>query len=231
MCGRYTQNATWDELVVYFDLIPTQAPNLQARYNIAPTQDAPVVRLGKSGRRLSSVRWDLVPSWSKEPRTKYTLINARLESIHEKPSFRDAFRSRRCLVPADGWFEWRTEGDVKQPYHIRPDEDGPFAFAGIWERWEGAEGTFDSFAILTTEAVASLHDIHHRMPVVITDRSRFGSWIDPATPQDDLPGLLDMSDVAFGHYAVNRAVNNARHDGPDCIEPLAACDVARVAPT
>ena len=102
MCGRYTQNATWDELVAYFDLLPMQAPNLQARYNIAPTQDAPVVRLGKSGRRLSSVRWDLVPSWSKEPRTKYTLINARLESVGEKPSFRDAFKSRRCLVPADG---------------------------------------------------------------------------------------------------------------------------------
>ena len=125
MCGRYTQHATWDGLVAYFDLLPTQAPNLQARYNIAPTQDAPVVRPGTSGRMLSSVRWNLVPSWSKEPRTKYTLINARLESVAEKPSFRNAFNSRRCLVPADGWFEWRTENDVKQPYHIRPDGDGP----------------------------------------------------------------------------------------------------------
>ena len=220
MCGRYTQHATWDELVAYFDLIPTQAPNLQARYNIAPTQDAPVVRLGKPGHKLSSLRWNLVPSWSKEPRTKYTLINARLESVDQKPSFRDSFKSRRCLVPADGWYEWRTEDGVKQPYHIRPDQEGPFAFAGIWERWEGAGGAFDSFAILTTEAAEPLQHIHHRMPVVITDRSRFGAWNDPETPQDDLRDLLNMSEVAFIHYPVNRVVNNARHEGPDCIEAL-----------
>tara|TARA_A100001037_G_scaffold304465_1_gene341342 strand:+ start:2535 stop:3203 length:669 start_codon:yes stop_codon:yes gene_type:complete len=222
MCGRYTQYATWDELVAYFDMIPTQAPNLKARYNVAPTQDAPVVRLGTSGRKLSSIRWSLVPSWSKEPRSKYNLINARLESASEKPSFRSAFKSRRCLVPADGWYEWKTEEDGKQPYYIQPEEERLFAFAGIWERWDGAEGAFDSFAILTTEALEPLQLIHHRMPVVITDRDRFGAWIDPETPQGDLHGLLDMSDITFKHVAVNRAVNNARHDAPDCIEPLAA---------
>ena len=126
MCGRYTQYATWDELVAYFDMIPTQAPNLKARYNVAPTQDAPVVRLGTSGRKLSSIRWSLVPSWSKEPRSKYNLINARLESASEKPSFRSAFKSRRCLVPANGWYEWKTEEDGKQPYYIQPEEESNF---------------------------------------------------------------------------------------------------------
>ncbi len=220
MCGRYTQHATWDELVAYFDMIPIQAPNLKARYNVAPTQNAPVVRLGISGRKLSSVCWSLVPSWSKEHRSKYNLINERLESIAEKPSFRGAFKSRRCLVPADGWYEWKTKKDGKQPYYIQPESGGPFAFAGSWERWEGAGGAFDSFAILTTEASTPLQQIHHRMPVVITDRSRFGSWIDPETPQGDLRELLDMSDIEFEHTAVNRAVNNARHDAPDCIKPL-----------
>lgn len=222
MCGRYTQLATWEELVRFFDLIPTQAPNLKARYNIAPTQDAPVVRLGTSGRELSSERWSLVPSWSKEPRSKYNLINARLETVEEKPSFRGAFKSCRCLIPADGWYEWKKRDDGKQPYYIRPGEDGPFAFAGVWERWEGADGAFDSYAILTTEAVAPLRDLHHRMPVVITDCTRFGPWIDPETPQGDLRDLLDMADVTFSHYPVNRSVNNARHDAPDCIEPMAA---------
>lgn len=230
MCGRYTQLAPWDELVEYFNLIPSQAPNLQARYNIAPTQDAPVIRHGKMGRKLSPVRWDLVPHWSKEPRTKYTLINARLESVEEKPSFREAFKSRRCLVPADGWFEWRTEDDTKQPYYIQPTGGGPFAFAGIWERWQGAEGAFDSFAVLTTEATESLRDIHPRMPVVMTDQSRFGPWIDPTTPKGGLHNLLDMAELSFEHVAVNRAVNNARHDAPDCIEPLVPED-ARANPT
>tara|TARA_Y100001960_G_C14703121_1_gene842820 strand:- start:932 stop:1600 length:669 start_codon:yes stop_codon:yes gene_type:complete len=220
MCGRYTQYSTWDELVAYFDVIPTMAPNLQARYNIAPTQAAPVVRLGISGRKLSSVCWSLVPSWSKEPRSKYNMINARLESVTEKSPFRSAFKSRRCLVPADGWYEWKTEEDGKQPYYIQPEARGPFAFAGIWERWQGAESAFDSFAILTTEASKPLQTIHHRMPVVITERSRFGSWIDPETPQDDLSALLDMSDIAFKQVAVNSAVNNARHDALDCIEPM-----------
>ena len=169
MCGRYTLTITPEMLRTLINFAVT--PNLEPRFNIAPTQMAPVVRAdGDGGRKIDMLRWGLIPSWSKDMSVASKLINARGETIAQKPSFRDAYQERRCLIPADGFYEWRKEGDVKQPFRIGFRGGKPFLFAGLWESWTAPDGsdnageTIETYTIVTTDANAKLSPIHHRMP-------------------------------------------------------------------
>ncbi|MBT5415836.1 MAG: SOS response-associated peptidase, partial [Rhodospirillaceae bacterium] len=178
MCGRYSLTTPPEALRGLLDFDgPT--PNLAARYNIAPRQAVPVVRCEGTGERhLVMLRWGLVPYWAKDEGIGDRLINARSETAAEKPSFRRAMETRRCLIPVDGFYEWKAAGKLKQPYRIELDGRRPFAFAGLWERWEkGAGGSLETCAILTTEANDRLRAIHHRMPVIL-DPAAYGAWLD-----------------------------------------------------
>lgn len=189
---------------------------LPLRFNVAPTQDIPIVRQTDAGRELAIVRWGLIPSWSKDAKSGPLLINARSETAAEKPAFRSAFKSRRCLIPADGFYEWKKIGNKKQPYHFRLTDGQLLAFAGLWERWKEIE----SCTILTTAANELSAQFHDRMPVILSPND-YAEWLDPQARE---PGKLMTSFPAseMAAVAVNPIVNNARNEGPDCIEPLAA---------
>jgi putative SOS response-associated peptidase YedK len=224
MCGRYTLTITPEMLRTLVNFETT--PNLQPRYNIAPTQMAPVVRPAEGGGapRIDMLRWGLIPSWSKDMTIASKLINARGETIAEKPSFRDAYRERRCLIPVDGFYEWRREGETKQPYRIGFRGGKPFVFAGVWESWtapDGAENageTIETYTIVTTDANEKLAPIHHRMPVIV-DPADFDRWLtgDPGDAANVIRAF-PPDDMAF--YRVSTRVNNVRNDDEDCIVPL-----------
>ncbi len=217
MCGRYTQTSPADAVAQLFGM-EGPLPNLQARYNIAPTQQAPVLRMDSGARVLTSLRWGLVPAWAKALDDGPLLINTRSETVAEKPSFRAAFQARRCLIPADGFYEWQPVGKAKQAWHIHRPDGGPFAFAGLWERWESPDGgTVESFAIVTTDANATLAPIHHRMPVILPPDA-FGTWLgsDPAAA-----GVLmrPLPDDALAAHPVSDRVNKVVNDDAALIEP------------
>ncbi len=225
MCGRYSLTASPDEVRELFEYL--EQPNFPPRYNIAPTQPIAVVRRGPAGRQFALVRWGLIPSWVKDPQSFTLLINARSETAAAKPSFRSAFKRRRCLVPASGFYEWqRRSGSKKQPYWVRPRHGGPIGFAGLWETWMGADGSeMDSAAILTTEANAAIRHIHHRMPVVIQPQD-FARWLDTnETEAGDLSDLLTAPDDDFFEaIPVSSRVNAVRNDDADNQEPVDMAD-------
>lgn len=169
MCGRFTLRVPAAELVEIFRLL--RRPDVQPRYNIAPTQPVAVVRRIDRGRELSMLRWGLVPSWAKDPKIGARMINARAETVATKPAFRTALRRRRCLVPADGFYEWaKSAGGTKQPHYITRRDGRPFAFAGLWESWDGPDGSsIESCTIVTTEANDLVGRIHDRMPVILSE--------------------------------------------------------------
>ena len=197
---------------------------LMPRYNIAPTQPIPIVRAdAQNDCHLVMVRWGLVPSWAREPDTRYSMINARAETVAEKPAFRSAYRYRRCLIPADGFYEWqKTPGGHKQPFCIRARDKKPLALAGIWETWQAADGSeLESCAILVTTANSSVAPVHDRMPVIV-DQADFSAWLDRHQQHPDElsrflmpapPGLLET-------YPVDVRVNNPGNDGKELIDPL-----------
>ncbi len=190
MCSRYSFTSTPEAVRALFKYM--QQPNFPPRPNIAPTQPVPIVRLDHNdNREFHLVRWGFVPSWAKDPREFSTLINARCETAFEKPSFRGAMMYRRCLVPADGFYEWTGERGRKIPHFIRRHDNGPMAFAGVWETWLGADGSeFDSVAILTTSANATMEPIHARMPVIIAPED-FDTWLDVrGTEKKDVTALM-----------------------------------------
>ena len=196
------------------------------RYNIAPSQGILAVRAAPDGgdgaREAAVLRWGLVPSWAKDPDIGNRVINARAETVAEKPSFRAAFRRRRCLVPATGFYEWRAASGPKQPYTIGMADGGPFAMAGLWEHWTGPDGAaVETCAILTTEANELLRPIHARMPVIVAP-SDFDLWLDPALAMPELlaPLLRPFDAAAMAAHPVSRHVNNVRNDDPGCVEPL-----------
>ncbi|MCA9086991.1 MAG: SOS response-associated peptidase, partial [Planctomycetaceae bacterium] len=155
-------------------------PDLTPRYNVAPSQSVGVIRVTHAGHReFVALRWGLVPAWSLEPRTAYSTFNARAETVADKPTYRHAFRRRRCLIPADGFYEWRTVGKRKQPYCIAPTDGQPFAFAGLWERWERDGTVVESCTIVVTTANATIAPLHDRMPVILA-RADEALWLDPA---------------------------------------------------
>ncbi len=228
MCGRYSITTAPEALRRLFKAL-NPAPNLPPRYNLAPTQDAPVVRLDREGRReLVLMRWGLVPYWSKGPGHGYSMINARAETVATKASFREALARRRCLVPADGFFEWRREGRRRQPYYITLRSGAPLAFAGLWERWKGPGGErLESFTIIVTDANAVVAPIHDRMPVIL-DEAGADLWLE-AGPERRLELVALLRPAPAEALVVRRVgprVNSPGNDDPGCIEPLAGPETA-----
>jgi putative SOS response-associated peptidase YedK len=225
MCGRYTLTVPLSNLVDVFE-VPPPVFDYQPRYNIAPTQEVPVVAQDDRGRRMGLLRWGLIPSWARDPAMGSRLINARSETVAEKPAFRSAFQRRRCLVPADGFYEWKREGgaaegkSAKTPYWIHMASRDPFAFAGLWERWDPREGPpVHTFTILTTEASKTLRHIHPRMPVILPPEG-YGEWLDTAREAPDLQDLFrPLPGESLEAHPVSTLVNSPRNDDPTCIEP------------
>jgi putative SOS response-associated peptidase YedK len=219
MCGRFTLRTPAVDLVEIFQLL--HMPELTPRYNIAPTQPVAVVRQEGKQRELSLLHWGLIPSWSKDPKLGASLINARAETVATKPAFRTAFKRRRCLIPVDGFYEWKkTEGKTKQPYYIRLSKEGPFAFAGLWEHWEGPDSSaVESCTIITTEANDLLRPWHDRMPVILPEEE-YARWLDPKLEDaGTLTGLLKPYPPSeMTAYPVSTLVNNPRNESPRCIE-------------
>jgi putative SOS response-associated peptidase YedK len=222
MCGRFLLFTSGAALAEWLDL--PEVPALQPRYNIAPTQPVAAVRAGPGGgRQFVTLRWGLVPPWSTDLAIGNRLINARAETAADKPSFRVAFRQRRCLVPANGFYEWVGRAGKKQPIHFRLREGRPFAFAGLWERWQDPGGeVVESCAILTTEANELVRPVHDRMPVIM-DPDAFEPWLDPAVRDPAALGLFLRPYPADAMTAspVGAWVNNPRNEGPACLAPLA----------
>ena len=222
MCGRFTLRTPAATLAEFFQLarIPTWMP----RYNIAPSQPvATVVQTPQhSERTFQLYRWGLIPSWAKDPRMGDRMINAQAETAAIKPAFRTAFRKRRCLVLADGFYEWQKVGRRKQPFYVRMQDDSPFAFAGLWERWEDATGeAVASCTLLTTVPNDLIGTFHHRMPVIL-DPNDYALWLDPGIQEADQlqPLLHSYSSEAMMAYPVSTTVNNPSNDIPECIKPL-----------
>jgi putative SOS response-associated peptidase YedK len=218
MCGRYSLTTPVEALRRFFGFAGP-LPNLQPRWNLAPTQAAPVVRRGADGgRELAMLNWGLVPYWAEDTSLQSHMINARGETVHEKPAFRQAFRQRRCLVPADGFYEWQTVGPkTKRPLLFRAHDGAPFAFAGLWERWIPPQGgTLETFTIVNTAANAAMAPYHDRVPVVLASED-YAAWLDPAVDARDL--VKAPPDTLFTCVRVSSYVNNVRHDDAGCQEP------------
>ena len=236
MCGRITQRAIPATFVATLGASPTP---IAPRFNFAPTQVSAVVhsvaesrdpdgRLGEggdapqTGRRAQPMQWGLIPSWAKEPPARGGWINARGETAAEKPSFRDAFRSRRCLVPADGFYEWQGERGAKVPHLIERPGGRPFTLAGLWERWTDPRGDADpllTFTVLTTEPNATMSPLHDRMPVILDGPDR-DAWLDPDAGRESLQRLIRPAADDYLHaFPVSRRVNNPKHDDPSLAEP------------
>jgi len=246
MCGRYTLRSNLNLILEQFDL--GDVPDLMPRYNIAPTQMVAAVRATETGRELVKLRWGLIPSWAKDEKIGNRLINARSETASEKPSFRTAFRRRRCLVIADGFYEWQKPGTsasrsansaaeksakssrspVKQPYYIHMRDEQPFAFAGLWETWHGPkdaklDSPLESCTILTTDPNELMQTLHDRMPVILPPDD-YTMWLDPTF--QDVAALESLQrpyrDVEMVAEPVSTTVNNPRNETPECIVPVEA---------
>ncbi len=216
MCGRFAQRKSPEAIVNRFHVAAiryTPTP----RYNIAPTQMIAAITQTNE-RALVSLRWGLIPSWAKDTKIGNNLINARAETLEEKPSFRNALRSRRCLIPTDGWFEWKKEGAAKQPYFFHRKDDELFSFAGLWEEWKSPENELiQSCTIITTEPNELAANYHHRMPVILSE-SEEAMWLDPATRIPDVVQLLKAcpaDDLEI--YPVSRAVNSPGFDNAEIV--------------
>jgi len=223
MCGRFTLRAKLNLLLQQFAVETSEIDDWPPRYNIAPTQDVLAVRSAENGKReLIPLRWGLIPPWSKEIKIGSRMINARAETIAEKPSFRSPFKRRRCLIIADGFYEWKKTAKAKQPYHISLTGGKPFALAGLWETWK-AEGqpTIESCTIITTEPNELMADLHNRMPVILSCND-YEPWLN--TPSDDAQQLLPLLDAypssEMTCVAVDNRVNNPTRDDEQCLTPL-----------
>jgi putative SOS response-associated peptidase YedK len=214
MCGRFTLRTPNSILLEEFQIQMVNERPLLERFNVAPTQDIPVVRDTEHGRELTWMRWGLIPSWAKDPKSGPLLINARAETAAEKPAFRSAFKSSRCLIPADGFYEWKKVARRKQPYHIRRADGRPFAFAGLWSKRRELE----SCTILTTDANELVRPMHDRMPVILSPGD-YANWLDlDVEDPHRLMKQLPASEMVA--VPVNPIANNARNEGADCVEPL-----------
>ena len=223
MCGRFTLRTPAGRLIDHFE---SEFPDpIEARYNIAPTQPVLAVRVSANGgmRMAVPLRWGLVPSWAKDPSIGYRMINARGETVSEKPAFRAAFRRRRCLIPADGYFEWKKIGSIKQPYLIRLSGHEPFGMAGLWESWRDRETgrSVETCTIITTDANSLTRPVHDRMPVILAPHD-YARWLDPAVQDaDDLTSLLRPHQAAgLCMEPVSTYVNSPRNDDLRCTEPV-----------
>ncbi len=218
MCGRYAQRTSPKTLVKQFKV--SEVPSIEARYNIAPTQNILAVQETPDGREMKWLKWGLVPSWAKDASMGARLINARSETVTEKPAFREAFKHRRCLIPSDGFYEWqRTEG-MKQPFFFQLKDEQPFGFAGLWDRWTGEDGkVIESCTILTTTANKVLAPVHDRMPVIVHPED-YELWLDDDVRKQEL--LKDVLQPypadEMTSYPVSTSINNPREQGARLIE-------------
>lgn len=219
MCGRFTLATPAEQIAALFGL--EEVPELAPRYNIAPGQPIAVVRLSGSGRReLIWARWGLVPAWARDPALGARMINARCETVAEKPAFRAALKQRRCLVPADGFYEWRRDGPRKQPLYFSLVDGSPFAFAGLWERWQGTGGPLETCTILTTAAGEAVSSVHDRQPVIVAPAD-YGPWLDPATSGSAALRMALQAELAplLRSYPVSSLVNDPSNDVPEARRP------------
>jgi putative SOS response-associated peptidase YedK len=220
MCGRFIISSPPDALRRMFDY--REQPNFPARYNVAPTQPVPVIVMGNGARHFQLMRWGLLPSWVKDPKQFSLVINARSETVLEKPAFKNAIRRRRCLIPADGYYEWQVAGGRKRPFFIHRRDGRSIGFAALYETWIGPHGEeLDTVAIVTTSASADLAFLHHRVPVTI-DPDDFDSWLD-CSSEDVTEAMEMLSAPAEGEFAwheVSTRVNHVAHDDPQLILPI-----------
>lgn len=218
MCGRFAFYSAAEAVTALFG-VDDESLSVRPQYNIAPTDLAAVVREDEAGTRgLSMLRWGLVPFWAKDPKIGARMINARAETVSEKPAFRAAYKQRRCVVPADGYYEWHTEAGVKTPWYIVREDGGPMGFAGLWERWGDGDDALETFTILTTASAGRIGRLHDRMPVVV-DGPRADNWLAG-------PGKTHFEDILdppaarrLTAWPVARTVNNSRNEGESLIEP------------
>ena len=221
MCGRFALLAPGEAIADMFGLDPI-SDDFSPRYNVAPTQPVAAVRIdnGHGKRVLTFLRWGLIPAWAKDINISYRLINARGETVAEKPSFRAAFKRRRCLIPASGFYEWQQVNGSKQPMYIHPADGGVFALAGLWETWHSAGGSMiESCTIITTTPNELVAPIHDRMPVIV-EPPDFDLWLNPGDrPGDGLHLLRPYPPEKMATYPVTTLVNNPRNEDPGCIEP------------
>jgi putative SOS response-associated peptidase YedK len=236
MCGRFTLTTPAQRLSGQFEL-SGELPELTPSYNIAPTQEIAVVAANSGGeRKLRSLHWGLVPRWTKDPEIGSRMINARAETVAEKNSFKSAFKKRRCLILADGFYEWQRNqsgSGPKQPYYIRLETGSTYAFAGLWEHWKGEDErgnarTINSTTIITTEANDLMSGIHHRMPVILAPES-YATWLD-TTIQDAeelMPLLEPYPSEQMAAYPVSTHVNRPANDDPECVEPVGSVEAER----
>jgi putative SOS response-associated peptidase YedK len=224
MCGRYGLTMDQQDLLANYgaELFMDHVP----RFNIAPSQEVPVLVQDERGRRIEGFRWGLIPSWAKDPKIGYRMINARSETAARKPAFRDAWRARRrCLVLADGFYEWQQSPSgkgPKVPHWIRMADGRPFGFAGLWEEWGPQDGVIRTCTILTTEPNDLVKRIHDRMPVVLAEEAQWTAWVDPAVPSEEVEELLVAPPSEEMHaQPVSTFVNKPANEGPGCIAPVA----------
>lgn len=228
MCGRYTNRFSWKQLHRLLGLTtPPPTADFIPRFNIAPTQLAPIVRTDEQGpRSLVMLRWGLVPFWAKELKIGASMINARAEGIETKPAFRAALKRRRCIVPVSGFYEWKTlpDGHRKQPYYIHSSsDDEPLMCAGLWERWQPPDAVaVETFTIITTSPNDMMKSLHDRMPVILASKD-IDRWLDPSThdPAVWLSLLRPAADDALVYYPVSTLVNSPKNEAQECIQPLA----------
>jgi putative SOS response-associated peptidase YedK len=221
VCGRYSlATPAQNDLRARFGL--GEALEIRRRFNVAPGDEIVTVTTSREGEpRGEILKWGLVPFWAKDPSTGFKMINARAETVAEKPAYRDALKTRRCLIVADGFYEWqKREGRAKKlPWHVTRSDAAPFAFAGLWAIWHGpGDQVLRTCTIVTTEANAALRDVHDRMPVILPDQGAEAAWLDHGTPAPVLSELLaPLPDALTRRRAVGPAVSDARYDGPECL--------------
>lgn len=220
MCGRFAVLKKLEEIATYYNARLFGGEEWSENYNVCPTQLVPVLVEEPDGRELRLMKWGLIPFWAKDKKIGNTMINARAETVKEKPGFRDSFKDKRCIVPASGFYEWQKLSTAKQPYYFTPKE-GLFSFAGLWSRWISPESVeVETFTIITTTANDVVKPIHDRMPVVLGHNS-YSAWMAKSTKANELQELLaPLASDKMGMVAVSQFVNKPKNCGPKCIEAL-----------
>ena len=217
MCGRYNLITDAEALIDFFEIENSVLDKFGPRYNITPSQDVPIVRDTGHGRELVLARWGLVPHWSKEEKPKFSTINARADTIADKPTYRDPFKRKRCLVPSTGFYEWKREDDQKIPHHIRLPDGELFAFAGLWDHWDKEGAGFDSYSIIVTGANETMQPIHDRMPVILNP-AQYNTWLNNKNfNRAQLESMLVPYGGTMEAYPVSRYVKSPQHDDAGCV--------------
>jgi len=220
MCGRFTLHTPESRIREAFHLKQTAPLGLKPRYNIAPSQHVPIIRATETSMEMVLAQWGLVAHWSKEPKTKYSTINARIESVAEKPVYRTPFKHQRCLIPADGFYEWKVVNGHKIPHHIRMRDGDVFALAGLWDRWEDEGGNLDSCSIIVMPASDVMKSLHERMPAIIAPAG-YDLWLDSRiTDKAEIMEHLNSAPSSqLVAYPISPWVNSPKHDDEQCIRP------------